>query len=67
LPLFLYPIFLLKRLTPLLLGALILGFAQGEILYQTDFDDFPTSDNAWTDFDGWRSSDQRHHFRGSGD
>ncbi|MEO1836527.1 MAG: hypothetical protein ABGZ49_13650 [Akkermansiaceae bacterium] len=52
-----YPIFLLNQLTPLLFGALVLGFAQGETLYQTDFDDFPTGDNAWAGFDGWLSND----------
>jgi hypothetical protein len=57
LPLFPEQIFLLKRITPLLLGALVLGLAHGESLYETDFDDFPTGDNAWAGFDGWLSSD----------
>lgn len=31
--------------------------AWSEIIYSTDFDDFPMGDNAWAGFDGWVSND----------
>ena len=40
-----------------LLSALLLGTAQAELLYFTDFDEFPEGDNKWDDFDGWQASD----------
>ena len=43
-------------LVPLL--ALLLGSARAEILYFTDFDDFPVGDNQWHGFDGWQSNDR---------
>lgn len=42
---------------PLLLLPLILGTASGELLYYTDFEDFPTGDNTWHNFEGWTASD----------
>jgi hypothetical protein len=35
----------------------ILGPLQAEILYETDFDDFPTGPNAWAGTQGWISND----------
>ncbi len=40
-----------------LLSALLLSTAQAELLYFTDFDEFPEGDNKWDDFDGWQASD----------
>lgn len=34
-----------------------LPLAQGEVLYATDFDDFPVGDNAWAGNEGWVSND----------
>ena len=45
--------------SPLLLAILVLplGLSRAETLYSTDFDDFPTGNNAWAGFDGWVSND----------
>jgi hypothetical protein len=39
-----------------LLGAGVVS-TQAEILYSTDFENFPTGDRAWGGFDGWVSTD----------
>ena len=41
-----------------LLVALVVGTAQAELLYFTDFDEFPEGDNKWHDFEGWQASDR---------
>lgn len=41
-----------------LLIALAIGTAQAELLYFTDFDEFPEGDNKWHDFEGWQASDR---------
>ena len=35
----------------------VLGIARAELLYFTDFDEFPEGDNKWDDFDGWQETD----------
>ena len=35
----------------------VLEIARAELLYFTDFDEFPEGDNKWDDFDGWQASD----------
>ncbi len=40
------------------LVALLLGSARAELLYFTDFDDFPAGDNQWHGFDNWQSNDR---------
>ena len=47
-----------RPVSPLLLLALLLGTAQAELLYFTDFDEFPTGDNEWHNFEGWQASDR---------
>ena len=44
------------RFVPLV--AFLLGTAQAELLYFTDFDDFPAGDNQWHGFDNWQSNDR---------
>ncbi len=41
-----------------LILALSPGVVAAELIYFTDFDEFPTGDNAWHDFEGWRASDR---------
>ena len=38
--------------------ALLTGLANADLLYFTDFDDFPEGENAWDDFEGWQASDR---------
>ena len=38
--------------------ALLTGLANADLLYFTDFDEFPEGENAWDDFEGWQASDR---------
>tara|TARA_B100001093_G_scaffold417767_1_gene408818 strand:- start:915 stop:1907 length:993 start_codon:yes stop_codon:yes gene_type:complete len=40
------------------LFALLPSLANADLIYFTDFDDFPAGDNAWNDFEGWQASDR---------
>lgn len=47
----------LSRMTLAFLAPVMLGTSEAEILYSTDFDSFPTGNNAWAGFDDWLSND----------
>jgi hypothetical protein len=46
---------------------LLLATLRAEVLYETDFDDFPVGANRWAGFDGWISNDTRSGAQGIDD